>query len=267
MDKSIKKKLKIVLVAFIIIAIPIGYFMITSIKLDKANEAYEEAMIYDDNKIDLAIQEIDNALRFVFGESNLTNQKAQLLYKKKEYRKILDCIENTKAYLYKGLIYEHLNNSDSAKIYYKKEIPKLKQQLKDYENDENLLFQVERQIALIYTFIGEQEKAIKYLKKIPNNFDFNQKRIIQQYDFYIENYKSGGYKDFLEGETVFYGVDSLSKSVDIDSLFEWNRFYYNGYTGSDDRCIYEIKKIFEQQAISSGLNKIDEKTKPNRVGG
>ncbi|NOQ25544.1 MAG: hypothetical protein GQ564_09315 [Bacteroidales bacterium] len=262
MEKSIKNQLKIVIVAFIIIAFPMGYIVITSIKLDKANEAYEKAMIYDDKKIDLAIQEIDNALKFVFWKSNLTNQKAQLLYKKKEYRKILNCIKNTKAHLYKGLIYEHLNKSDSAKVFYKKEIPELKEQLREYKDDENLSLQIERQIALVYTFLGETDNARKYLKEFTNDYDINQKRMLQEYDFYIENYKSGGYKDFLEGETVLFGIDSFPSNIDIDSLFELNRFYYKGYTATNDVYEYKIKKIFEKKAISIGMNKI-EKTKPN----
>ncbi len=127
MEKSIKEKLRKVLIAFIIIAIPMGYVMIALVKLDKANKAYEEAMIYDDKKIDFAIQEIDNALKFVFWKSNLTNQKVQLLYRKKEYREILKCISNKKAYLFKGLIYEHLNEPDSAMLFYKKRNSKIEE--------------------------------------------------------------------------------------------------------------------------------------------
>ncbi len=258
MEKSIQKKLKIVLILFLILSIPLAFIVISSFKMDEANKAYEEAIIYnDEKKIDIAIQKIDNAMKFVFWKSNLLNQKVQLLYAKKEYRKALVCTDKIEVYLFKGLIYEHLNNSDSAKIFYKKEIPLLKEQLKDYENNEDLSLQVERQIALVYTFLGEKEKAEKYIREIPNNYDINNKRIIQHYDFYIENYKSGGYKDFLEGETVSYGVDSIPKNLDLDSLFESNRFYYNGYSSTGDRHIYEIRKIFEKKAISIGMNRIE----------
>ncbi|HEY6913314.1 MAG TPA: hypothetical protein VI413_01470 [Paludibacter sp.] len=264
MEKSIKKKIEIVFVAFIIIALPMGYIMIASIKQEKANKAYEQAMVYDDNKIDFAIQEIDNALKFVFWKSNLTNQKVQLLYKKKEYRKILNCIKNTKAYLYKGLIYEQLQESDSANVFYIKEIPELKKQLGEYSDKEYLSLQIERQLALIYTFLKETDSARIFLKEIPNDYNLIQKRMIQQYDFYIENYQSGGYKDFLEGETVHFGMDSLPSNLDIDSLFEKNRFYYNGYTTNDNVYEYEIKKIFEKKALSLGMNKIV-KTKSNSI--
>ncbi len=134
--------------------------------------------------------------------------------------------------------------------------------MKENTKDENLSLQIERQLALVYTFLGEKDNAKKYLKEVPGNFDKNQKRIIQQYDFYIENYKSGGYKDFLEGETVLLGIDSLQPNIDIDSLFEANRIYYSGYTTSGDDYEYEIKKIFEKKALSLGMNKI-EKAKPN----
>lgn len=258
MEKSNNRKLKIVFVAFIIIAFPLGYIMIALARQDKANNLYEKAMIYDDNKIDLAIQEIDNALKFVFWKSNLTNQKVQLLYRKKEYRKILKCIENTKTYLYKGLIYEHLQNHDSANVFYSKEIPELKKQLSKHKGNEYLALQIERQLALLYTFLGKTDSARVLIKEIPKDYDLNRKRMIQQYDFYIENYQSGGYKDFLEGEIVHFGIDSLPTNLDIDSLFESNRFYYNGYTENGNVYQYEIKKIFERKALSLGMNKIDQ---------
>ncbi|MFB6320808.1 hypothetical protein [Saccharicrinis sp. FJH54] len=262
MERSILKKLKLVLIAFTVLAIPMSYVIIASIKMDNANEAYKEVMINDGKKIDLAIQKINNAQKIVFWKNNLTNQKAELLYKKKEYRKVLNCIGNTKAYLYKSLIYEHLNKSDSAKIFYEKEIPLLKERLSKCKNDAVLSLQIERQIALVYTFLGEKENASKYLKKIPNDFYFYQRRMIQEYDFYIEDYKSGGYKNYLEGETVIFGIDSLTSNIDIDSLFDSNRFYYNGYTSFDGEYEFKIKKIFEKKALSIGMNKI-EKTKPN----
>lgn len=256
MEKVFRGKLKVILIAFILVSIPIAYIVVLSLKLDKANKAYEEVIIFDDDsKIDLAIQKIDAARKFVFWKSNLLNQKVQLLYRKKKYREILKCSENIDAYLFKGLIYEHLNQSDSAHLFYKKEIPELKKSLKDYRNNENLLLQVERQIALVYTFLGETEKAREYLRDIPENYDFQQRESIQIYDFYIESYKSGGFKDFLEGETAYFDKDSISKSLDFDSLVEANRFYFNGNTVIDNSSLYEIKTIFEQKALVIGMNK------------
>jgi len=257
MEKSIRKKLKIVIIAFFILSIPLAFVVMSSIRIDVANKAFEEAIIFDsDENINSAIQKIDDALRVVFWKSNLPNQKIQLLYRKKEYRKALDCIKKIDANIFTGLLYEHLGKSDSARLYYKKQIPILKENLRDFKKDEYLTLEIERNVALIYTFLGEAEKAKKYLREIPSNFDFDRKNMIQRYDFFIESYKSGGYKEFLEGETVFFCIDSIQENVDIDSLFEKNRFYYDGCSGSNGKYTYEIKKIFEEKAISTGMSRI-----------
>ncbi|NOX45786.1 MAG: hypothetical protein GXO89_02275 [Chlorobi bacterium] len=258
MERPIRKKLKTVVITFTILILPLLYLLFVLIKQDEANKAYEEAIVFGDkDKDNLAIRKIDYAIRFVPWNRTLKNQKVQLLMKRKEYRKALNCILETDAYFFTALLYEYLNSDDSAKIYYRKGIPLLIEQLQDYNNDLVLLYQGERQVALFYTFLGEKEKAKKYLRKIPNTLDYYQTRIINQFDYYIESYQSGGYKDFLEGKTVFFGVDCIPKSIEIDSLIDANHFYYNGREGTGDDYQYEIKMIFEQKAVSCGMNKID----------
>jgi len=257
MDKSVKKKLKIVLWAFLIISIPTGFFIYSAVLLDSAYEAYEKTVFSDDNeKIDFALKEIIKAEPFAFYDKNLTNIKVQLLYGKKEYRKALNAVERKDAYIYKALLYEHLNRKDSALIFYKKAIPKLKKQWKKNKGNLHLAYEIERQIALFYTFLNQSETAKEYLPLVPEDYNSELKEMILHYDYYIENYVSGGYKDYLEGETLFFGTDSIS-NMNMDSLFTVNRFYYDSYSGNGKKHKYEIKKIFEQKANKIGMNRID----------
>jgi len=241
------------------------YFMYAASKFDEAKEAYNNLVVHNDNsKIDNVLLKINDASKFIFWKKHLKELKIQLLIRKKEYRKALKYIKQTDAYLYTGLIYEILNKSDSAKIYYEKEIQRQIDNIDDYSDNLSLQLQAERNIGLLYTFVGNNNKAKEYLREIPSEIDSNERKILLQYDFYIENYQSGGYKDFIEGDIISFGIDSISKNIDLDSLIEANRFYYNGYIGSDNKYIYKVKRIFEEKAISCGMNKI-ENTKANTI--
>jgi tetratricopeptide (TPR) repeat protein len=257
MDKTVKKKLKIVLWAFIIISIPVGFFIYSALLIDKAYKAFEEAIFSDKNKdIELALKRIDNAESFAFFDNNLVNKKVQLLYRKKEYRKALNAVKRKDAYIYKGLLYEHLNRSDSAAILYEKVIPELKKKWKKNRGNAYLAYEIERQIALFYTFLNQSESAKEYLNEIPKEYDPELRELLLHYDYYIENYISGGYKDYIEGETLLFGIDSIS-DMNMDSLFAANRFYFDSHSYSGNKHKYEIKKIFEQKAIGIGMNRIE----------
>ena len=260
MDKSQRKKLKIVLWAFAIISIPAGFFIYSAFLLDKAYEAYEKAVIFDKNEdIEIALERIESAEQFAFYDKNLVNIKVQLLYSKKEFRKALNAIKKKDAFIYKGLLYEHLNRSDSASICYEMAIPELKKQLKkNKKNNKNthIAYEIERQIALFYTFLDKSKSAKEYLTEIPEEYNPELRELILHYDFYIENYVSGGYKDYLEGETLLFGIDSIS-DMNIDSLFIANRFYYDSYSGSKTKQEYEIRRIFKHKAIEIGMNRIN----------
>lgn len=261
MEKSVRKKLRFVLWAFIIISIPSGYYIYSAMLLDKAYKAWEVAAISDnDEDIESALNRIEKAEPFAFFDKNLVNIKVQLLYRKKEYRKALKAIEKKDVLIYKGLLYEHLNRSDSAAICYEKAIPELKRQWKKNNENAHLANEIERQIALFYTFLNQSESAKEYLTEIPEDYNPEFRELLLHYDYYIENYVSGGYKDYLEGETLLFGTDSIL-NMNIDSLFTVNRFYYDNYSGSGNKHEYEIKRIFEQKAIEIGMNRL--KTKPN----
>ncbi len=262
MDKLIKKKLKFVLIGFLIAVIPIGYWLYFSLQFDKANKAFNEGN-FTDNKtqIENCIKEIDKALKIIPWNKNLNSWKSTLNFKIGNYKEALNYALKIDAYLYAGMIYEYLEQPDSAIMFYKKLIkPQIKQMKKLDDIGGRTL--AERQIALVYNFIGDSCKVVEYLKEIPIETNYQMREMILQYDYYIENYKSGGYKDFLYGEIICMKNDSLSEKFVIDSLIDVNRFYYDSYSssqvkGRDENAVYGFKEIFKDKATSLGFIEID----------
>ncbi len=257
LEKSIKKKLRIVLISFMILLLPLGYFIRVTFIMDKTNEVYQDAIeIGGRQNILAALNQIDKARSFIFWDIYMLHQKAQLLYKLKDYRQALETIKHKDNFIYQGLLYEHLGKSDSALICYKKAIPVLQKALRKQKDNIYLYSENERRIALMFAFLGDSVNSKKYLKPISSELDYFRRDMILRYDYYIDAYKNGGYKDFIEGETNYYNADSIPNRIDKDSLFRANRFYYNSYSGNQ----YEIKALFEDKALLIGMRKINNET-------
>lgn len=260
--KLIKKKIRFVLIGFIIALIPIGYWIYSSLMFEKAIKAFNEGNFSENNKqIENCIKEIDKALRIMPWNKNLNSWKSSLNLKVGNYRKALDNALKVDAFLYAGMIYEYMEKPDSARIFYKKAIkPQIKQMKKLDDNETKIL--VERQIALIYNFIGDSDKVDEYLRDIPAETNYQMRKMILHYDYYIENYQSGGYKDFLYGKKICMKNDSLTDKFAIDSLLDAKRLYYDNYSsrqikGHNEQAVYEFKEIFKDKATSIGFKEID----------
>ncbi len=262
MDRLIKKKIKIVLIGFFIALIPIGYWIYSSLLFEKANKAFNEGNFSENNtEIENCIKEIDNALRIMPWSKNLNSWKSSLNLKIGNYRQALDYALKVDAYLYAGMIYEYMEKPDSARIFYEKAINLQIKQMKRLDDEEAKTL-AERQIALIYNFIGDSDKVDEYLKEIPAETNYQMRKMILQYDYYIENYQSGGYKDFLYGKRICMKNDSLTDKNIIDSLIDAQRFYYDNYSSRQikdkpEKAIYEFKEIFKDKAFAIGFKEID----------
>lgn len=258
MDKQTKKRIKIVLIGFCVLIIPISYWMYSSIVFERANQAFNEAQFSEDSEIiEKSIAEIAKALKVKPWDKILKSMISTLHLKNGDYYYALDFALKNNAYLYSGMIYEYLEKPDSAKIYYKLAVEQYKKQLNKLKEIE-IKLQVERQISLIYTFIEDTLMAKKYLNDIPPEIDYQMRKMIMQYDYYIENYSKGGYKDFLYGEIICMKNDSISDSYVIDSLLEANRFYYEEYflekiENQKEKAIFKFKKIFQDKAQRIGF--------------
>lgn len=267
MNKLTKKKLRIVIIAFFILIIPIGYLFVISYAIKMHDDALKLAEIrYPDDKdvTKKAIITIDNAIRLYHRNYLFRMNKSKLLLKLGDYRGALNAARKgtnlndqfAVGLQRQGLIYEYLNQPDSAGIYYLKTIEKLKQNcIKEPDNPF-----IKRQIALFYTFLGDSLNAKKNLEKIPVETSSFLKSNLEIIDFYIENYESGGLKDFLYGETIEMVNCSIPEEI-IDSLILSERFYYQNYhaisdKNQDKKTIYEFRKIFKEKAKTIGFKEL-----------
>ncbi len=268
MDKTTKKKIRFVLIAFCILIVPIGYLAAISYAIKIHDNALELAQIKypdDPNVTQKSIKEIDKAIKIYPWNYLFYMNKAQLQMTLKDYEEVLISArkgtEKNNQYAegleFQGLVYEYLGQPDSAKILYSKSIEKYKIRL--IENPDNQF--INRQIALLYTFSGKINNAKTYLIDIPDTVEFHTKQMIEQFDFYIENYKTGGLKDFLSGETINMINDSITDDYKLDSLIQSIRIYSNGHTtvrrpNQEKKFIYKFRDIFKEKAESIGFKQI-----------
>ncbi len=268
MDKTTKKKIRFVLIAFCILIVPIGYLAAISYAIKIHDNALELAQIKypdDPNVTQKSIKEIDKAIKIYPWNYLFYMNKAQLQMTLKDYEEVLISArkgtEKNNQYAegleFQGLVYEYLGQPDSAKILYSKSIEKYKIRLS--ENPDNQF--INRQIALLYTFTGKINNAQIYLIDIQETTEYHEKQMIERYDFYIENYQSGGLKDFLSGETINMINDSITDDYKLDSLIQSIRIYSNGHTtvrrpNQEKKFIYKFRDIFKEKAESIGFKQI-----------
>ena len=261
MDKTTnKKKIRFILIAFCILIIPIGYLAAISYAIKIHNNALELAQIKypsDLNVTQKSIKEIDKAIKIYPWNYLFYMNKAQLQMKLKNYGEALISARNgteknnqyAEGLEFQGLIYEYLGQLDSAKNLYSKAIDKYKIRLS--ENPDNQL--TNRKIALLYTIIGDTNNSKAYLTDIYETSEYYDKEMIERYDFYIENYKSGGLRDFLSNESIDMVNDSITDDYELDSLIHSLRIYSNGHTtivgtNQEKELIYKFRDVFKEKA-------------------
>jgi tetratricopeptide (TPR) repeat protein len=269
MDKTIKKKIRLVLIAFCILIIPIGYLAAISYAIKIHDNALELAQIKypdDPDVTQKSIIEIDKAIKIYPWNYLFYMNKAQLQLKLKDYKEALISArkgtEKNNQYAegleFQGLIYEYLGQPDSAKILYSKAIDKYKIRLN--KNPDNQF--TNRGIALLYAIIGDMNNSKAYLTDIHETTEYYEKQLIERYDFYIENYQYGGLRDFLSNESIEMINDSIKDEYKLDSLIHSLRIYYNGHTtitrlNQEKESIYKFRNIFKDKAESIGFRQIE----------
>lgn len=271
MKKPANKRLKRVLIAFVIIMIPLSYIIALAYSIDLNDKAVENAIILHPNdkiEINKSIDHINIAIKIYPWNYSFRMNKAQMLMKLNNYRGALNSAKKgtdlNKQYPYGleyiGMIYEYLDLPDSAKIYYSKAIDRYKQKLEHKNNNIRLT----QEIALLYTFLNDSINANKFITHLSKDTDDNTKELLKIFNFYIENYQSGGLKDFYEGETIRMIHNSINNDSIIDNLLLKNRIYPNTANGTivfenyDNKKVYRFRKIFEDKAKSIGFIEIKE---------
>ena len=270
MDKTTnKKKIRFILIAFCILIIPIGYLAAISYAIKIHNNALELAQIKypsDLNVTQKSIKEIDKAIKIYPWNYLFYMNKAQLQMKLKNYGEALISArkgtEKNNQYAegleFQGLIYENLGQLDSAKILYSKAIDKYKIRLSENPDDQL----TNRKIGLLYTIIGDTNNSKAYLTDIYETSEYYDKQMIERYDFYIENYKSGGLRDFLSNESIDMVNDSITDDYELDSLIHSRRIYSNGHTtitgpNQEKELVYNFRDVFKEKAESIGFKQVE----------
>jgi hypothetical protein len=262
MNNKTRKKIRFVLIGFFIVMIPITYWIYASMTFDKATKAFTlcSESIEQHHRED-CIKDIDRALKIIPWSKSLKSYKGSLLFKNGDLNGSLKYSIDSEAYLFTGMLYEYLDKPDSAKIFYHKSIIQYKRQA-DKENDLELRLQYERIVALLYTFVDDSLTAKSYMHPIPDDLHFSMKELLLRYDYYIENYSGGGYRDYLYGETVCMTQAMFDNSYRVDSLLKANRILYDSemfkhINDSIKLKIYEFKAIFKDKATKIGFREVD----------
>jgi tetratricopeptide (TPR) repeat protein len=169
MDNSVKRKLKIVLIAFVIILIPLGYFVKNLIAIHIHDRAIQS--VYMEPHIGLsereaqlkAILEINKAIKIYKKNHQFYQSKTELYWELKDFKSALESCEKAEKY---NENFDYLFYFLKSHIYY---------ELKDYEN---ALATVEKAIELnsddvelivfqgvLYEFKKDKEKALEIYEK------------------------------------------------------------------------------------------------------
>ena len=260
MDNTTRKKLRNVLIAFVILIIPIGYLFAVTYAFNVHVETMDN-LIFTENKEDIknGVMELDRVLKIVPWSSAIKGSKDELFIKLGEYRIVLNRALKTDSYGQVALMYEFLNEPDSAKIYYRKIITEGKFEYA-INHEEELLkkYALKRYTALLYTFLGDSNNARKHLDNLPETLTDHQKLYISGYDFYIDSYESGGFMDFIHGERITMINDTLSSNYNIDSLLLSNRITYGSKSANGDKTECEFKLCYKEKAEKIGFKEIKE---------
>jgi tetratricopeptide (TPR) repeat protein len=260
MDNTTRKKLKNVLIAFVILIIPIGYLFAVAYAFKVHMETMDD-LIFTENKEEIknGLEELDRVLKIVPWSTAIKNSKHELYIKLGEYRIVLHRALKTGSFGQAALMYEFLDKPDSAKFYYSKIITEGKFEHAIIHEEEILnQYALKRYTALLYTFLGDSTKAQVYLDELPNTLTDFQKLYLLGYDFYIDTYKSGGIMDFIHGERVTMVNDTLSSTYNVDSLLIANRITYGSKFSSGDKTECEFRLCYKEKAEKIGFNEIKE---------
>jgi tetratricopeptide (TPR) repeat protein len=257
MDKITRKRIKIVLISFCIVIILLGYIFYASMVYQNANQSYNIGYGSEDKaQIMNSINQLNSALKVIPWSKNLRSWKYMLYFKNGDYDKALKFAKARKDNKFISIIYESIGKPDSAKLYYRKQIDfEIKELKKQKDNYSKLTIQ--RQIALLYTFLGEKEVAKKYMTDL-SVADQANREYLQHFDFYIENYKSGGLNDYYFGKTICMRNDSINNRFTLDSLMTVDRFVYESYSSTKfdkdkEVAIYKFREIYKTKAQKLGF--------------
>ena len=268
MDSSVKKKLKIVLIAFAIILIPLGYVVKNLIAIhinDMAiNSVYMEPH-YGMSEAEIrqqAIAELDKAIKINKRNYLFYLNKAKFYFELNQYQNALTEVQKSverndyaELIVFQGVLNEYLNKRQKAIDLYRKALIKYKDRLS--KQPDNLILKATI-IMLNYIMDSDKEVALSNLEKLGKEASWENKHILDSFASYIyycpENLL--GMKSLNYGETVRIRFENFSEKDSVENLLIQNKISWEsqGWASSDNNWIeFEINKIYLAKALELGF--------------
>ena len=204
MEARIKKKLRFIWIIFLIIIIPIGYYVLLTISIDTQNRDLLNVIQANYRVKPLIRTAIESSNRAIFWkpwDETLRKNRMVLLIQIQDYYQALNAIEDDISvlptgdnYAGKGLVYEYLGNMNKAEDSYREAIEIFKDELIENPQSDYLL----TEIATLSIIVGDTTEVRDLLNRRKVSVSTVNQEMMNRQNELILNYKSGGLLWFIE---------------------------------------------------------------------
>lgn len=183
-NRNMTVKLKIVLIAFLVLIIPIGLIVKRAIAIEIQKEAVNTlSNTSSQSDIDEAIKRINLAIKLAPRNYLFYASKAQILQSQKKYREAIHEFEKihkfkddyAEGYIAIGMNYEKIGMSDSAKYFYNISLDSYNSRIKKYSRDRERVCSEKINRAYVYALLGDTIHSRREFDQIkidyPDNID------------------------------------------------------------------------------------------------
>ncbi|HNW70427.1 MAG TPA: hypothetical protein PKI01_08495 [Bacteroidales bacterium] len=202
MTKSLKKKLWFIIIGFIVLMAPIGYFAKNSLAIDMQNRAMLNATQIspdDANVIKESIVQIDKAIWLYRHDYLFYANKATLLCQLKKYHEAVITIDQifkfkpdyAEGYEIQGFIYDKLGLTDSANYCYKQAIDAHEKRILKYSSDQEKVKFAKISIAIDRWLLFGQEYGKKELIEL--RISYSGDMAVVMFDSTLRNFDRASY--------------------------------------------------------------------------
>lgn len=206
MTKSSKRKLWFIIIGFIVLMIPIGYFVRIGVAIDMHDKAMRNAIEInpsDTNVIKESIAQIDKAIWLYRHNYLFYASKAELLCQLKDYHAAITELDKiyrfqpdyAEGYDYQGFIYDKLGLTDSANNCYKKAIDAQETRISKYSSDKEKVKLAKISIAFDRWLLNGQEfgknELIELRKSYPDDI------AVTMFDSTLRTFDRAAYVDYI----------------------------------------------------------------------
>jgi tetratricopeptide (TPR) repeat protein len=181
MTVPLKRKLWFILIGFIVLMLPLGYFVKNSIAIDMHDNAMRNAIQIspgDTNVIKESIKQIDKAIWLYSRDYIFYASKADLLCQLKKYHEAIEAYDQifkfkpdyAEGYDSQGFIYDKLGLTDSANHCYKRAKAEQEKRISENSTDPEKVKMIRISIAYDIWLLNGQEKGHNELMKLRSEY-------------------------------------------------------------------------------------------------